>query len=148
MEKVEPRYNEGPREWQNMFTLTRFRYIEILALSVIPRALLYRGSLNKLKLLITLISCLRKCSSKQRYELFPCHWIHTEMLNHGWSWCCKENGSIYFVLFLIVRKRNLTDERIIDYSRTPFKRLKEVARIKEFVRNCPEAFALFQYKKM
>ena len=27
---VEPRYNEGPRDWQNMFVITRFRYIEVL----------------------------------------------------------------------------------------------------------------------
>ena len=28
---VEPRYNEGPRDWQiNMFAITRFRYIEVL----------------------------------------------------------------------------------------------------------------------
>ena len=25
---VEPRYNEGPRNWQNLFAITRFRYIE------------------------------------------------------------------------------------------------------------------------
>ena len=24
---VEPRYNEAPRDWQNMFAITRFRYI-------------------------------------------------------------------------------------------------------------------------
>ena len=27
---VEPRYNEGPRDWQNLLTITRFRYIEVL----------------------------------------------------------------------------------------------------------------------
>ena len=27
---VEPRYNEGPRDWQNLFAITRFRYIEVL----------------------------------------------------------------------------------------------------------------------
>ena len=27
---VEPRYNEGPRDWQNMFAITTFRYIEVL----------------------------------------------------------------------------------------------------------------------
>ena len=27
---VEPRYNEGPRDWHNLFAVTRFRYIEIL----------------------------------------------------------------------------------------------------------------------
>ena len=27
---VEPRYNEGPRDRQNGFTKTRFRYIEVL----------------------------------------------------------------------------------------------------------------------
>ena len=27
---VEPRYNEGPRDWQNMFAIPRFRYIEVL----------------------------------------------------------------------------------------------------------------------
>ncbi len=28
---VEPRYNEGPRDWQNVFAITRFRYIEVLS---------------------------------------------------------------------------------------------------------------------
>ena len=27
---LEPRYNEGPRDWSNMFAVTRFRYIELL----------------------------------------------------------------------------------------------------------------------
>ena len=27
---VEPRYNEGSWDWQNMFAITRFRYIEFL----------------------------------------------------------------------------------------------------------------------
>ena len=27
---VEPRYNEVPRDWQNLFAKTRFRYVEIL----------------------------------------------------------------------------------------------------------------------
>ena len=27
---MEPRNNEGPRDWQSVFALTRFRYIEIL----------------------------------------------------------------------------------------------------------------------
>ena len=27
---VKPRYNEGPKDWQNMFPIKRFRYIEIL----------------------------------------------------------------------------------------------------------------------
>ena len=27
---VEPRYNDGPRDWQIVFALTRFRYIEVL----------------------------------------------------------------------------------------------------------------------
>ena len=27
---VEPPYNEGPRDWQNLLTITRFRYIEVL----------------------------------------------------------------------------------------------------------------------
>ena len=27
---VEPRHNEGPRDWQNLFDITRFRYIEVL----------------------------------------------------------------------------------------------------------------------
>ena len=27
---VEPRYNKGPRDWQNLFAITRFRYIEVL----------------------------------------------------------------------------------------------------------------------
>ena len=26
----EPRYNEGPRDWQNMLAITRFRYIKVL----------------------------------------------------------------------------------------------------------------------
>ena len=27
---VEPQCNEGPRDWQNLFTMPRFRYIEVL----------------------------------------------------------------------------------------------------------------------
>ena len=27
---VEPRYNGVPRDWQNLFAKTRFRYVEIL----------------------------------------------------------------------------------------------------------------------
>ena len=27
---VEPQYNEGPRDWQTLFAITRFRYIEVL----------------------------------------------------------------------------------------------------------------------
>ena len=27
---VEPRYNEGSRDWQFLFAITRFRYIEVL----------------------------------------------------------------------------------------------------------------------
>ena len=27
---VEPRYNERPRGWQNLFTITRFRYVKVL----------------------------------------------------------------------------------------------------------------------
>ena len=27
---VEPRYKEVPRDWQNLFAITRFRYIEVL----------------------------------------------------------------------------------------------------------------------
>ena len=56
---VDPRYNEGPRDWQNMFPIKRFRYIEVLfnlqytcnvlflgqrISFVIPRTSLYRGS--------------------------------------------------------------------------------------------------------
>ena len=26
---VELRYNEGPRDWQNLFAITKFRYIEV-----------------------------------------------------------------------------------------------------------------------
>ena len=26
---VEPPYNEGPRDWQNAFAITRFRYIKL-----------------------------------------------------------------------------------------------------------------------
>ena len=28
---MEPRYNELPRDWQNLFAITRFRYIEVLS---------------------------------------------------------------------------------------------------------------------
>jgi len=27
---VEPRYNEGPRDWRNVFAITRFCYIEVI----------------------------------------------------------------------------------------------------------------------
>ena len=27
---VEPQYNEGPRDWQNVFVVTRFRYVEVI----------------------------------------------------------------------------------------------------------------------
>ena len=27
---VEPRYNEGPTDWLNLFALSRFRYIKVL----------------------------------------------------------------------------------------------------------------------
>ena len=27
---VQPRYKEVPRDWQNLFAITRFRYIEVL----------------------------------------------------------------------------------------------------------------------
>ena len=27
---LKPRYNEGPRDWQNLFAIPRFRYIEVL----------------------------------------------------------------------------------------------------------------------
>ena len=27
---VEPRFNQGPRDCENMFVITRFRYIEVL----------------------------------------------------------------------------------------------------------------------
>ena len=27
---MEPRYNEGPRDWQNLFAIKRFRYIKVL----------------------------------------------------------------------------------------------------------------------
>ena len=27
---VDPQCNEGPRDWQNLFAITRFRYIEVL----------------------------------------------------------------------------------------------------------------------
>ena len=27
---VEPRYNEGPRGWKNLFSITRFLYIEVI----------------------------------------------------------------------------------------------------------------------
>ena len=53
---VEPRYNEGPRDWQNMFVITRFRYIEVLfhifyhytkKSFAVPMTSLYRGSLYR-----------------------------------------------------------------------------------------------------
>ena len=55
---VKPRYNEGPRDWQNMFVITRFRYIEVLfhifyhytglkKSFAIPRTLLYRAPLYR-----------------------------------------------------------------------------------------------------
>ena len=28
---MEPQFNEGPRGWQDLFAITRFRYIEILS---------------------------------------------------------------------------------------------------------------------
>ena len=27
---MEPRYNQGPRDWQNLFAIPRFRYIEVI----------------------------------------------------------------------------------------------------------------------
>ena len=27
---MEPRYNEEPRDWENMFVITRFRYMEVI----------------------------------------------------------------------------------------------------------------------
>ena len=27
---VEARYNEGPRDWQNLFAITRFLYVEVI----------------------------------------------------------------------------------------------------------------------
>ena len=30
VDTLEPRYNSGPRDWQNMFTITRFRHVEVL----------------------------------------------------------------------------------------------------------------------
>ena len=55
---LEPRYNEGPRDWQNMFAITKFSlyrgsfpYILLLLgrgiLFAISRSSLYRGSLNR-----------------------------------------------------------------------------------------------------
>ena len=32
---VEPRYNEGPRDWQNLFAIKRFRYIEVLSCHIL-----------------------------------------------------------------------------------------------------------------
>ena len=29
--EAEPRYNEGPRDWQNLFAITRFRYNKVLS---------------------------------------------------------------------------------------------------------------------
>ena len=54
---IEPRYNERPRDLQNMLVITRFRYIEVLFhifhyywggqyCSFIPRTSLYIGSLH------------------------------------------------------------------------------------------------------
>ena len=53
---MEARYNEGPRDYQNLFAIPRFRYIDILSLLLgkktrrsssfhIPRTSLHRGSL-------------------------------------------------------------------------------------------------------
>ena len=52
---MEPRYNEGQRNWKNSLAITRFRYIEVIFIYftiagvkksfVIPRTSLYRGSL-------------------------------------------------------------------------------------------------------
>ena len=57
LNSVVPRYNEGLRDWQNLFAVKRFRYIEVLfqkfiitgvkKLFVIPRTPLYRGSLYR-----------------------------------------------------------------------------------------------------
>ena len=30
LNKVEPEYNKVPRDWQNLFAITRFRYIKVL----------------------------------------------------------------------------------------------------------------------
>ena len=59
--KMEPRFNEVPRDWGNWFVLSRLRDIKVLFHTsfkilclaflrisfVIPRTLLYRGSLNR-----------------------------------------------------------------------------------------------------
>ena len=53
---MEARYNEGPRDYQNLFAIPRFRYIDVLSLLLgkktrrssslhIPRTSLHRGSL-------------------------------------------------------------------------------------------------------
>ena len=47
---VEPRYNEVPGDWQNVFAITRFRYIEVLSThfpitAIQKNRLLYRGLL-------------------------------------------------------------------------------------------------------
>ena len=53
---VELRYNKGPRDWQNLFAtiIIRFCYFKVLfhifynyISGVVPRTLLYRGSLNR-----------------------------------------------------------------------------------------------------
>ena len=55
---VEPRYNEGPRDWQTLFAITRFCYIKVLfhffllllgqrKLFVMLRTSLYRGLLYR-----------------------------------------------------------------------------------------------------
>ena len=44
---VEPRYNEGPRDWQNMFAIRGFRFINkkfVIPTTSLYRGLLYRGS--------------------------------------------------------------------------------------------------------
>ena len=46
---VEPRYNEGPRDWQNLLTITKFFSIYFTITGIkksffIPRTSLYRGS--------------------------------------------------------------------------------------------------------
>lgn len=55
---VQPRYNEGPRDWQNMFALTKFRCVEVFSHTLYynwARKIVcytwnfvtYRGSLNR-----------------------------------------------------------------------------------------------------
>ena len=80
---VEPRYNEVPRDWQNVFAITRFRYIKVLfnifsyywgtkKSFVIPRTSLYRGSLYGVSTVLMNLSFIyeHKPSDRSKYSIF------------------------------------------------------------------------------